>query len=305
MSKYRLCLFFAIFLIFFINFSSAFDNSISYYSHDDVLLVCNPASSESMEICSYFLSKRPTLHHVLNLSNIPNNETNKYELLWATTIYNEIESQIKQYLNYNEGINYIVTTKGVPLGVVCSIPLYYWRSVDSLLAWNITGTNTYSSQYGPYTGKEQVFSSAREGFHIITRLAGYTVEDVKKLIDSSDKSLIEQDLFTNSTFVLDDKYYSSGHPNFFLNAKLLLESRGYNVIYLNSTQPIPGFLREAENVIGYGGWGSNDNYYSKPVLNNWDFSSWMSPEAPSGWNIVSGEIKKANFTFLNNLKTLK
>ncbi len=290
MPRRNLCLFFGILLIFFINFSSALNSPIQYYSHNDVLLVCNPASSESMEICSYFLSKRPTLHHVLNLSSIPNKE------IINCTIYNDIESQIKQYLNSSTGINYIITTKGVPLGVICPVPLFYWRSVDSLLAWNITGTNTYSGQYSPYVGKESVFSSAREGFYIVTRLAGYTVDDVKRLIDRSDASLIEQDLFTNSTFVLDDKYYSSVQPNFFLNAKLLLESRGYNVIYLNSTQPIPGFLREAKNVIGYGSWGSNDNYYSQPSLINWNFGSWISSEIPSGWNIVSGEIKKANFT---------
>ncbi|MEK6934221.1 MAG: right-handed parallel beta-helix repeat-containing protein [Nanoarchaeota archaeon] len=289
MSKYRLCFFFGIFLIFFINFSSAFDNSISYYSHDDVLLVCNPASSESLEICSYFISKRPTLHHVLNLSNIPNNE------IINCTIYNSIEQQIKQYLNYNEGINYITTTKGVPLGVDCSNPPFYKRSVDSLLSWNITKTNAYTNQYNHYVGEEHVFSSVKEEFYIVTRLTGYTVEDVKAIIDNSGIYVAEQDVFLDGVFVIDETNYEGIYSNYFLQTKTLLENRGYNLIYLNASHPL-GFLREAENVIGYGGWGSNDRSYSQPILNNWNFISWTSPEAPSGWNIVSGEIKKANFT---------
>lgn len=271
-----------VFLFSLLHFSSALDNS-TYYSHDDVLLVCNPASSESMNICSYFLSKRPTLHRVINLSSIPAQE------VIDCSVYDNLEKQIREYLNYTNDVNYIVTTKGVPLLRECSgQKILYGKSVDSMLAANLKGNISTNE----YVGSEEAFSSAKQGFYIVTRLAGYTFDDIKNLIDRSDISNLDPAALMAGKFVLDES--RRDFTTYFLQTESLLRSKGYNVIYQNATKE-DIFIRNETDVIGYSSWGSNDPTYLNNVLLNGDFSSWESDIQPAFWNISSGEMYKTTF----------
>ncbi|MBI2632277.1 right-handed parallel beta-helix repeat-containing protein [Candidatus Pacearchaeota archaeon] len=284
----RFVLFFPFYfgILLFLSIISANDSLLPYYNYNDTLLVCNKASPESMEICSYFLSKRPSLTNVTYLNGISTQET------IDCTMYNSLLGQIKQYLDGRKDINYIVTTKGVPLILRCPIDSsQYVMSVDSMLSVNLTGVNPVR---GSYAGKEEAFSSERERFYIVTRLTGYNLDDVKKLIDNSGVNVAEENVISNGRFVIDETNYQIGLDNYFLKTKNLLDNKGYKVIYINASDPI-GFLREAKEVIGYISWGSNDRNYIQPILGNWDFTLWKDMENPLNWLITSGKIFKSDF----------
>lgn len=107
------------------------DNTKYYQNYADVLLVCNPSSAIGTEVCNYFIDERTPYQfnpeNVINLVNVTTTET------ITDTEYNKIFTQVSGWLNNSEQeINYIVTTKGVPLrtgsGQNCGMPYWSWSS---------------------------------------------------------------------------------------------------------------------------------------------------------------------------------
>ncbi len=111
----------------------------------------------------------------------------------------------------------------------------------------------------PYFQKGEKFSSSKYGIYLVTRLTGYTIQQVKDLIDRSSNATTTNR--TNvGTFVLDvdpSKDNNLGYKpmnDYMRTASKTLKARGYNVI-LDQTST---FLTNEKNVLGYYSWGSND-----------------------------------------------
>lgn len=164
--------------------SSAFAQTVNY---NDVVVIVNHNSPASVTIGYYFQEARniPS-NHIINISASTNELIDSLEF---EQIRAQIESQLAT-IQLTDTINYLVTTKGIPLKIEsnCGIlPNVSCASFDSELAL-ILGANSgsigqSSSTPNPYYGAAQPFSRADFGIYLVTRLDGYTVQDVKNLID--------------------------------------------------------------------------------------------------------------------------
>ncbi|MEK7651286.1 MAG: TIGR03790 family protein [Patescibacteria group bacterium] len=180
-------------------------------------------------------------------------------------------------------INYIVTTKGVPLKVKRgdfdsdgepASALDSERksaSVDSELALIFPQDSQYignpSSLGSRYFMADGHFAKNKYDMYLVTRLDGYTVADVRALIDRAKNPV----LLSADKFVFDeDPTWALNLNAQMANAARSLQERGFNVV-LDTTET---FLANQQNVIGYASWGSNDRHatssteYAKPK-NTW------------------------------------
>ena len=229
--------------------------------YDDVAIVININSSQSVAIGEYFKNARS-----LPPSNIIYVNTSTAEEIDSAE-FASLRSQIESYLSTNnltESINYIVTTKGVPLKVnrgntySTSSPS---SSVESELALLL---GPYSSSIGtagritsPYYYQTNHFSRSQFGIYLVTRLDGYELQQVYDMIDRSGPGV---QVSQSSRFVLDqDPAWNSSLPSLNNNlavAQSVLEEKGMTVV-LNATQT---YETGQPDVIGYVSWGSNDHY---------------------------------------------
>jgi len=229
-----------------------FDNNTnSYYSYDDAILVINKNSQISKDIGNYFRSQRD-----INNSRIVYINTIDSETINLEDFNNQIRRPIEKFLisnNLTESINYIITTKGVPLKIVDKNV----RSVDSELTLMLGLYNdsigVTKKIYNPYFGKNETFSRNKYGIYLVTRLTGYNFTDVKNLIDRASNTT------NNGTFVFDiaPSKNDGGYIIYNMemeNAAKILEKKGYNVILDNTTR----YTTHQNNVLGYVSWGSND-----------------------------------------------
>ena len=236
-------------------------------TYNDVLVVINSASGISDSVGSYFA----------NIHNIP--EQNIVRITAPTTEeidsvqFENLRSQIESALisrNLKDSINYIVTTKGVPLKVLRWTPNAN-SSVESELTLILGPYASYISQNGrlisPYYNQRQNFTHAQYGIYLVTRLDGYSYNDIKSLIDRS--AVIPRSIPSGATFILDeDPTYNTSIPylnTYLSNAANLLRTRGQNCILDTTTV----YLTHQTNVIGYVSWGSNDRnqqYYTTNAI---------------------------------------
>ena len=160
-------------------------------TYDDVAVLVNDNSQTSIEIGNYFQSAR----------NIPNQNmihvfAPKTEEI-DTTAFRQLRVQIKDHLDamgIADSINYIVTTKGVPLKINSgcvddSDPGANCASVDSeltllcgSLSSSIGGSGFISN---PYFNSTTDFERDSFGIYLVTRLDGYSKDDVINLIERS------------------------------------------------------------------------------------------------------------------------
>ena len=223
----------------------------SSHSYDDVILIINNNSQISKDIGNYFKVNRN-----INDSRIVYiNATDKEEITLAN-FNNQIRVPIENFLvsnNLTDYINYIVTTKDLPLKIVDK----QVRSVDSELTLIL---GPYNDSIGvtqkiinPYYSKNETFSRDKFGIYLVTRLTGYTYSDVKNLIDRSKKTS------NNGVFILDispskDETTYRIYNDEMRDAASILKKKGYDVILDNTST----FLTKQKNVLGYVSWGSND-----------------------------------------------
>jgi uncharacterized protein (TIGR03790 family) len=246
--------------------------SLGQSNYDDVLVVINSNSAISEQVGTYFASNRNI--PAINIAHI--NAPTDEEIDDAT--FSSLRSQIEAYLTSNNlvnNINYIVTTKGVPLKVnrgntfSTSSPS---SSVESELTMIL---GSYSSSiggngivYSPYYYQTAHFSRAAYGIYLVTRLDGYSYDEIKGLIDRGGPNTPFSK--TNAKFVLDeDPDWNSQLPGLntsMASAQTILASKGLSTVLDQSTT----YMTDQSNVIGYTSWGSNDHYadqytqYAKP-----------------------------------------
>jgi len=239
--------------------------SAQTWTYKDVLVVINSASEISDSVGSYFA----VTHNIpeQNIVRITAPTTEEIDSVQFENLRTQIESALISR-NIKDSINYIVTTKGVPLKV------HRWTpnansSVESELTLILGPYTSYIGNNGrlisPYYNQRQNFTHAKYGIYLVTRLDGYSFSDIKSLIDRS--SVIRRSIPNGATFVLDqDPTYATTIPylnTYLSNAANLLHARGQNTVLDTTTV----YSTYQTNVLGYVSWGSNDRNQQNYTIN--------------------------------------
>lgn len=245
------------------------------FNYADVAVIVNINSPASVSIGDYFRQARS-----IPAGNMVYVSTSVAEEIDSST-FNALRAQIESHLvthNLVNTINYIVTTKGVPLKVnrgdtfSLSSPS---SSVESELTCLLGGYGGYiggmSRISSPYYNAGVHFTRNVYGIYLVTRLDAYTVEQVFALIDNSGPGLSSNPA---STFVLDqDPAWNTSLPSLNTNlatAAVTLSGRGKSVLLNQDT----AYVTSQSNVQGYASWGSNDHYDQYATLNAITHNSW-------------------------------
>lgn len=222
-------------------------------STDQVLVVVNKQSPASREIGAYYVKRRG-----IPPANVCTLDTKPDEKINRAQYTKEIETPIAQFLRTHalqDKVLYIVLTSGVPLRVLGpgDAMASEAASVDSeltLLYSRMRGANI--SLAGPlpnpfFRQRDTPFRHPLFPIYLVTRLDGYTMADMKALVD---KALIAKN---TGKFVIDLKARENNEGNQWLrNAALLLPK---DRLVIDETAKV---IENVKGVIGYASWGSND-----------------------------------------------
>lgn len=262
-------------LSFFLLYGAA----IAGVSYDDVAVIVNVNSATSRSIGSYFQSARS----IPQINIIPVNVPEQEVIDDAT--FASMRTQIETYLSAHDlsaVINYLVTTKGVPLKVnreqgggepfsTSSASASVESELSLIAGANSASVGKAGRIVSPYYNAGRHFSSADFGIYLVTRLDGYTLDDVLDLIDRAHPGLAPAGA---AVFVFDqDPAWNSTVPylnSYMVDAATELRGKG-KTVELNADSV---YVTNASDVLGYTSWGSNDHYakqfteYAKPH-NTW------------------------------------
>ena len=274
----------------------------NFVNYSDVAVVINNRSSESVLIGNAFALARdipPERVFLLTNESTPTGETinaNQFDTYFADPI-----RQMIQQRGLLGELNYLVTTKGVPLRVNGGTNVR--ASFDSELALIDSGQygtlihgNYWSEHsYGPWSndnGDEYaVFSSepvpefrrSEQGFYIVTRLTGYDTESALGLIEKANNSLGSRgntvlDLATNRN----GSGYKFWNDALYRTDSIINQSLGLpSEFNQNST-----YLTNIDDVIMYAAWGSNDGVWNDNQLPD---SGFNNPDGSTSSGIRSWE----------------
>ena len=184
-----------------------FDGISQTANYNDVAVIVNLNSELSQTIGNHFKTERNIPAQNMIYVDAPINE------IIDSVQFVHIKNQIENYLintNLKDSINYLVTTKGIPLkvGNNCvfdSLPGMGCASFDSEIGLILGDYSSFIGKSGPlqnpYYGNTAHFSRANFGFYLVTRLDGYTLSDVINLID---RSGFDTEINKNSTKTIVD-----------------------------------------------------------------------------------------------------
>lgn len=223
-----------------------------------VFVVINRSSAESLEIGEYYIQKR----------GIPEANVVKVDCMSTDTISNEdfeakLRNPIRRAIDKCPNhIDFLVTTKGVPLRIGDD----GGHSVDAHLAGlrlkfrpiERPEPEQIQRAVNPYFNQREPFDSKKYGFYLATRLDGYTVAAVRKLVDNSLAAKASQGpfLFDQAANRTEGGY--ADLQSALKKAADGLKKAGYTVV-LDSG---PQFAAPKTPLAGYAGWGSNDANFS-------------------------------------------
>ncbi|MFW3146559.1 MAG: TIGR03790 family protein [Thermoplasmatota archaeon] len=278
--------------------------------YDDVALIVNDNSEMSKEIGTYFAMKRglPSL-------NIINISVDEKEIIDFAE-YDDLARQVKENLSergLTNKINYLVTTKGVPLKVTSGETnmnrqqYYESASVDSELML-LDSDDEYLVHNlwtvdNPYAGSGEPFSREVFGIRLVTRLTGYTVEEAKGLVD---KATVSFGVRGNALLDMDPgKNGSGGYKqgnDWMLYADNWLKDNGYPS-YLDATRD---FRTGWTDTMAYYSWGSNDGDWGEVQSSNTGFEYGTDAQASSWiYEAVGGTIERTEETSASGSWSLK
>ncbi len=220
---------------------------------ENVLLVVNGNDATSREIGEYYRPRRS-----VPAKNVCVIRTTSEEEIDYAVYEQAVERPIGECLKKNalqEKTKYIVTTLGVPLkvkGAGSGVSGEY-ASVDSeltLLYAKLNGVKYQRAGTVPnplFMKRDEPFQHGRFAIYLVTRLAGYDVDDVKRMVD---RSLAARN---RGKFVLDLQSADDQDGNSWLRtaALLLPDDR----VFMDATTKVVTLQKD---VIGYASWGSND-----------------------------------------------
>lgn len=257
---------------------------LSYINYSDVGVLINNQSDVSRTIGYAFVAARNISQNRIFLfdnESTPTGETinpDQFDDYFAEPLRNMIADR-----NLTTELNYLVTTKGIPLRI--NGPGNGRASFDSEIglingAYNSTIHQNWwaSHSYGPGANEEmKEFSRQEEGFYLVTRLTGYTVDTALGLIDKANNSFGQRGLG-----VLDLATNRNGSGYKWWNDMLYVANTT-----LNGTMGLPvhfnqnsTFVTNQSDVMFYASWGSNDGSWNSNWLPNSGFdtqdSAWVS-----------------------------
>ncbi|MDQ6700414.1 MAG: TIGR03790 family protein [Acidobacteriota bacterium] len=220
---------------------------------ENVLVVVNRQSSISRRIGDYYVHKRG-----IPLANLCTIDVSPDEEVSPAAFERNVAAPISAFLrkkNLQEKILYLVTTLGVPLRVSGAGQgmRTEFASVDSELTGLYARLNGNSSgKAGPatnpfYAQRDEPFRHPNFPMYLVTRLAGYDFDDVRRLID---RSLVARN---RGNFVIDLRANNDTEGNSWLRAAATLLPKDRVVLDDSAT-----VLYGHKQVIGYASWGSND-----------------------------------------------
>jgi uncharacterized protein (TIGR03790 family) len=261
-----------------------------YMDYSDVGVLINNQSSASRTIGWAFVAARNiSLENVLLFDN---ESTPTGETINRNQFNQYFVEPFREWLNESEHrrteINYLVTTKGVPLRVSGGNSKVSFDNELALVEGDMKSSIDtdwwVEHSYGPFNGDGlESFTREKHGFFLITRLTGYTVETALGLIEKANNSLgqrgiIVLDLANNRN----GSGYKYWNDDLYTANTTLNESMDLPVMFnQNST-----FITNVSDVIAYASWGSNDGSWSQNEIPNGGFdnanSSW--PSGAEFWN---------------------
>lgn len=218
-------------------------------SPERTLVVVNRGDRISEDIAEYYVQRRK-----IPTANVCRIRAPRQEQITRREYEAWVEPGVIKCLSkgdLKERIDYIVTTKGVPLRINGADR----AAVDSeftLLYDKLNGKEhpPQGKVLNPFFGQPSAaFDKARFSMYLVTRLTGYSLEDVKGLIDRA------QQAQNRGIVVLDGSNWQNqaGERALAGAARILPADR---VRYENETDP----TYDVSGVIGYGSWGSNDKH---------------------------------------------
>ncbi|MFB3923637.1 MAG: TIGR03790 family protein [Terriglobia bacterium] len=238
---------------------------------ENILLVVNKDSKLSKAVAQYYLRRRNVpSSQVCFISTLDQDEIDR------VSFEDEIRKPILNCLRkgaLQDRVLYIVLTKGVPLKIKPA-EKNDQASVDSELAMaypDLLGIprQLVGGSPNPYfaansRGKFLRFSHRDFPIYLVTRLDGYSLDDIRALID---RGLVPS---RDGRFVLDLSGDDNAMGNDWLRqaaAKLQAAGIPESRIRLETTQ---AFHTGERDVLGYAGWGSNDrSNHSRGMNNTW------------------------------------
>ncbi|MFH1962322.1 MAG: TIGR03790 family protein [bacterium] len=268
------------------HYSQAVNNLPLFYAtgSSQVLVVINEYSCISRAVGKYYQQKRN-----IPAQNICYIRCSTAETITRLTYESKIMIPVARYLQDNnlvKQISYIVLTKGIPLRIKGTKGMQGNKSsVDSeltLLKRNIPvdiyGFCRYYAIDGVvinpyYLNGCKSFDSQIYNIYLVTRLTGYTLKDIKALIDrgchllyagiqeGKDKRqkagyapVQTKGQKNRAVFVLDATTKHSIGNTWIKTAWMGLQKKGFKTCYDDTKK----YLMHQDGVIGYCGWGSND-----------------------------------------------
>jgi uncharacterized protein (TIGR03790 family) len=236
-------------------------STVRAQSADNVLVVANDASPDSLEIARRYVEVRHVpAEQMLHLTVSVGDQISRLEF------ERDIEGPIARWLGTHSAqdrILYIVLTHGIPLRIAgTSGPSGTGSSVDSeltLLYRRLTGkavspsgpvANPYYLADAPVETARPFSHSVRD-IYLVTRLDGFTVADALALIDRGVAPM------TTGIILLDGSPAPRDVRNQWLAAASdRLEKRGVAQRVVHDTTA--SALQNQTGVLGYYSWGSND-----------------------------------------------
>ena len=258
------------------------------YNYDDVAILINNNSDASRTIGWAFATARNiSTDRILIFENdsAPIKETinrEEFDNFFATPLFEMLQER-----NLTREINYLVTTKGIPLRINGGNDKASFDQEIALVGGifdNLRGDDYwFDHNYGPLSGNElEAFSRDEYGFYLVTRLTGYDIDTALKLIEKANNSLTER-----GDFVLDLATNRNDSGYKFWNDDLYIANTSLNEMNLSVVfDETSNFLTNISNVLGYASWGSNDGSWGENQLPNSGFDT-SSNEWSSGakfWN---------------------
>jgi uncharacterized protein (TIGR03790 family) len=233
-----------------------------------VLIVMNQSSSDSVRIASYYREKRN-----IPKSNVVMVQTGVEDEMSPEEYKSKIEAPVRKAIAaIPGGVDYIVLTKGLPIRLL-NIGGY---SVDATLAAmnlkqepiklfpaksgmdEVDVNAAIRRNISPYFQSKEKFSSKKFNMYLVTRLTGYTVQDVYKLINNSlNAKPVPGPILLDSQPLFTPESGYGGMEAILNKAQQLLKAKGYDVMF--DTQP--EFVSGGAPLMGYASWGSNDAKY--------------------------------------------
>ncbi|MFQ3548928.1 MAG: TIGR03790 family protein [Armatimonadota bacterium] len=237
----------------------------------NIAVIINSQSEESVEIGMYYKNARNIPNRNICFINTSTNETISSQDC-ETSILEPVRNWLYNVESQGARIDYLVTTKGMPLKVDYGHSTGPHSLASIMVSIKHPDIQQYRGcPYGPFAqsswGVPQPLvawshSLSFNGYHfyLVTRLDGFTVEDVKRMIDRGLEPA------SDGKFILDRNHlttglYGSANNRLGTNtgsAYQILTTDGYAVSFDNNQ----GFISNQSDVMGYFSWSAHDNYYT-------------------------------------------